>query len=502
MSDDDDQPQPVRNPFVRFKNHVNTRIGAGISVVTGGHPLRLRNETSTSSQSEDPRGFPYDSEHVDSSCANRNMHPFDHARRRRKVIDSLEYWDKWAQLDPYSPYNLRHLPQPIPNDLPRDVDAGHFGFQEAFEDLMAVSGTNKGQLMDLRGRADLKKSILNTFASGEPPLVWVRRLHGSNGRGLLPLPSTWENPPFSEEARERSQQVVEQEYRRPASMREWLDERQRTIESPEELERKYAKDIEALKDLTAKMMKDFGGKGLSWDEMMEDLDKDFVLNPAKMLLKAEQTLRNLERQIESYANELASGNDQTWAPDDAKPAPDDEQEQPSTEQDLFSMIRSAVAGADRSFNNFARSITEMTSPSADWQAGWGRKEEFPSTETVEYDPFGGKTVTTTSEHTDTFGNIHSKIEVMRLNADGEEVGRQTHYSVRSSRDYASQRSAAESNEAQSRLLEQQNKKKLRAAREEEHQAWSELTEELNEKTQDEKTESGNRNGKSSGWFWR
>lgn len=473
MPDDhDDQPHTSKNPFIRFKNHVNARIGTGISAFTG---VNTRCEdTATTPRSEDPYGRPF--------CANREMHPFDRPRRRREPTEGFQYWDKWAQLDPYSPYNLRHLPQPIPNDLPRDVDAGHFGYHEAFEDLMTVSGIDDGPLMDLRGRADLKKTILRTFASGEPSLVWVRRLHG---RGLLPPPFIWEHSTFLDEVRAYSEQAVEQEqdqgHHRPASMREWLDERRKTIEQTGDSERKHADDIETLQGLADKMLKEFGGKGMSWDDMMTRLDKDVTFNLAEMIRKADQAVRGLERGIERYSGELASRNIQTRTVSAAKPAPDDQHEQPDTEQDLFSIISSAFAEADRSFNSFAKSITGMASPPADWQAEPGRTEKLPGGETVEYDSFGGKTVTTTSEHTDTLGNIHSQTEVRRLNADGEEVGRQTHYSVYSSHSTDTSQPAS---------------------RQEDHSSWSEPSGESVEQHRRENVKSVNKNGNSSGWFWR
>lgn len=485
MSDDDEPRQPSRNPFIRFKDHVNANIGAGISLLTGSNIVR--GGAPASSQPEDPRDRTYSSEHVNPSSADRRMHPFDRIRRRREPTEGFRYWDEWTQLDPYSPYNLRHLPQPIPGDLPRDVDASHFGFHEAFEDLMAVSGFEEGRLMDLRARADLKKSILHTFASGEPPLVWVRRLHRG---GLLPPPFIWQNATPLGEIREPPEQA--------ASVREWIDERRKASGSLfEEAERRSAEDSRALEEFAAKMFSDLGGKGLSWDEMMEKLDKDFVINPAGMIRKAEQTFREIER----YAGELASGTARTQAPDEARPARDDEQDQPGTEQDLFSMVRSAVAEADRTFNSFAKSIAEIASPAADWQAGRARPENVPGSEIVEYDSYGGKKVTTTSEHTDALGNIHSRTEVRQLNADGEEVGRQTHYSVRSANDASSRQDTREFYRYQLKPLEQQEDRRgLAPAPEGEGRAWAENGEQSAEKPQDDKSEPGN--GKPSGWFWR
>lgn len=483
--DDDDQPQPSSNPFIIFKNHVNARIDAGVSAFAGANTHRDdTDDTATTPQSRYPHGRPciqsYDSE-VDSSCANRNMHPFGRPRRPNEPAEGFKYWDEWAQLDPYSPYNLRHLPQPIPNDLPRDVDAGHFGYHEAFEDLMAVSGTDKRPLMDLRNRADLKRNILKTFASGEPSLVWARRLHGS---GLLPPLSIWENAIFLDRTVAYSghdaEQEQEQTQHRPASTREWLDERRKMIEDAEDMDRNYAKRVETLERLAAMVRNEFDGKGMSWDDMMTRLDKDITFNVAEMIRKADNFVRGLERGPEKPSGEIASHDVQTWTPSGAKPASDEKHGQPDTEQDLFSMITSAVAAADRSFNSFAKSITETALPPADWQVERGGIEKLPGGETVEYDSFGGKTVTTTSEHTDMFGNVHSQTEVRRLNAEGEEVGRQTHYSVHSTHKTESQRATRQEGQ-------------------EDHVSWSEQSIEQRRR---ENAKSDTKNGNSSGWFWR
>ncbi|KAG9252787.1 uncharacterized protein F5Z01DRAFT_185514 [Emericellopsis atlantica] len=80
----------------------------------------------------------------------------------------------------YSPYALLHLPQPTPNDLPSGCDGNAFGFQDAFEDLLAVS--NGQPLPDINRRYQQKLALREMFPSGEPMGFWHSRLAAA---GLL-----------------------------------------------------------------------------------------------------------------------------------------------------------------------------------------------------------------------------------------------------------------------------------------------------------------------------
>ena len=80
----------------------------------------------------------------------------------------------------YSPLALRDIPQPKPNDAPSDLDTSIFTFEDAFEDLLAVS---QGQpLPDIRSRYEQRKLLRSLFPTGEPAYFWLRRLRS---QGLL-----------------------------------------------------------------------------------------------------------------------------------------------------------------------------------------------------------------------------------------------------------------------------------------------------------------------------
>lgn len=212
----DDKRPPSQNPFIRFKQHVDARIGTGISVITGG----ARTNTNTSgSQEAQAQAQPaqqqeqfYSSARVCPPTATTNTTTTTTMSQNPPsggesfpAYTSTSYWNDWAQLSPYSPYNLRHLRQPVPSDLPADMvnDAHLFGFEDAFEDLLASTRPVPGgaryplnsagypaaysslPLLDLRRHALYKRHVRSAFPAGEPPMLWVNRLKDS---GLLPLP--------------------------------------------------------------------------------------------------------------------------------------------------------------------------------------------------------------------------------------------------------------------------------------------------------------------------
>ncbi|GAO18206.1 uncharacterized protein UV8b_06301 [Ustilaginoidea virens] len=79
----------------------------------------------------------------------------------------------------YSPWALRHLPrQPVPNDLPAELGPSIFTFQDAFEDLLAV--TSGKELPDISSRYQQRKLLRDMFPSGEPMSFWLRRLQSQS----------------------------------------------------------------------------------------------------------------------------------------------------------------------------------------------------------------------------------------------------------------------------------------------------------------------------------
>lgn len=383
---DDNEPQGPSNPFIRFKNHVNARIGTGVSVFTG--------TTADTQPTTHGQQSPADNNnHGPDHTAALSPYPAKHLLGEPRTQSSdIHHWNDWCLVDPYSPHNLRHLPQPIPRDLPSDVEPSEIGFHEAFEDLMSASMPSGGHLMDLKDRAELKRSL-----SVEPtPSSWVKQLYGD---ALLPPPLLWERPGLA-----GGMQVP-----RPAQGEQ---PKPGLFDSPN------------AKAFLGVMR---GTDDESFSRMEEMLGRDV----AEMMLKtrkiAEETLKAVSG--EDF-EDRASGSSHTETHGDAKPAPGNQEDQPGTEEDLFQTIHSASSEVNKLFSNYPNTVAREASPPAE-QSTRGKS---PISETVEYDGSGGKTIRTTSEHTDIFGFVHSKSEVKRINARGETVDCDTRYSIRSSAD--------------------------------------------------------------------
>jgi hypothetical protein len=143
------------NPFLRFKNHVDANVVSGFNTMIGY-----------------PSNRPPPSPPDDTESSSTYQPDYRDALSLRSLFFSS-----------YSPASLRHLPQPIPNDLPSHVDGSIFTFEDAFEDLLAVS---QGQaLPDIQQKYQQRKLLQQMFPDGEPSWFWMRRLRAS---GLLYLP--------------------------------------------------------------------------------------------------------------------------------------------------------------------------------------------------------------------------------------------------------------------------------------------------------------------------
>lgn len=210
--DRDGEPADTsNNVFVRFKHHIDSNIASGFNTLLGvptaprqprtndTSPSTLRPNSpppSSSSSSSSP------SSHLPSTCS-----AMDVQEARRPA-----HWDVFSLVSSasYSPTALRHLPHPVPNDLPHELDSTIFTFEDAFEDLLAVS---QGQpLPDINARYEQRKLLQHMFPTGEPTWFWMRRLESqgliespSRGRFFRTLRPDWES--FHRELDQRAADV-------------------------------------------------------------------------------------------------------------------------------------------------------------------------------------------------------------------------------------------------------------------------------------------------------
>ncbi len=195
MPEDD----PSKNPFVRWKHHVDSSIGSTLngllglpSIVSKNFGLRRPDDADRCSCGRDsvPEGTAPDPN-----------------------LEQMVAFNDFLVTSPYSPLHLQHLSQPVPRDAPRGVDPNGFTFSDALEDLLAVSSGRP--LMDLASRYRLNKGIRQLDLESPEYMMWdwwYRRLQGGRKSYLLdayfPAGPSWrdeENKYSREESHENEQ---------------------------------------------------------------------------------------------------------------------------------------------------------------------------------------------------------------------------------------------------------------------------------------------------------
>ncbi|RSL97440.1 hypothetical protein CEP52_010885 [Fusarium oligoseptatum] len=237
-------------------------------------------------------------------------------------------------LSSYSPLALRDMPQPRPSDAPSNLDASIFTFEDAFEDLLAVS---QGQpLPDITTRYEQRKLLRSMFPSGEPAWFWMRRLRS---QGLLEDtgPSQW-----MKSANHNWEQFHRELDRRAANV---------------------------------------------WRAAMGEEEQQDRFHGHNPLLEDSEQHRQRRREPDNF-------------------------------DEFFNSVQSSFSEAQSTWDSFVKSITEGHPSSLDR----GQQSDKPADDE--------KRVVTKDEYVDRFGYLHSKTTVKTLDEEGNEIGSETHYTVR------------------------------------------------------------------------
>ncbi|KAI1267265.1 hypothetical protein F5Y18DRAFT_379699 [Xylariaceae sp. FL1019] len=159
------------NPFIRFKNHVHSKVRRGAETIFGAPsppPIALPSK---------PQGTP-------DSINNNQLQPSPSSstmasvRYSEEPPSSVEDVYEWAINSPYSPLNLQTLRQPTPRDAP-PVWEGHFTFRDAFEDLLVSAHGEPvpGMRSILLNKAQESKNVFGQITHVNDWVAWL----GSSG---------------------------------------------------------------------------------------------------------------------------------------------------------------------------------------------------------------------------------------------------------------------------------------------------------------------------------
>ncbi|KAL1872776.1 hypothetical protein VTK73DRAFT_1326 [Phialemonium thermophilum] len=406
--------EPLRNPFVRFKQHVDAHVTAGLQGLLGLPALVTQNPTTTrdfcprhdgSEHSPSQYGRSSDSYSTTSSStldydgwlseqreAAATEERLDRYYEGYGLPEHLKRWQLFVYQSPYSPLRLATLPrQPRPQGLPEGADPKMFSFVDAFEDLLAESAGRP--MMDLQTRYEMNKLLARMWPRGEHPLSWFSRLESQDltkvyfrynpghyftpdrmsGWGELPRPEVTYEPEKSRAGRE-------------------LD----------------VTPVERTQSVVDRGSADRPG-------LFGELDRVF-----KSLAKV------LEDEFSTFTSRKK--------PDEGTPDSDPRGREPGTEDDLYSLVQSAFHDAERSLSTFMKSFSQGRWGFETWNPEWTRlgseKIDQAPAETEVHEDEWGKTVKSKKEFVDAFGNLHVKTEICRTDVHGNEVSKETHYSVR------------------------------------------------------------------------
>ena len=168
------------NFFIRFKNHVDATFSSGVNAIMGSERASPSKQSSTSNSSKtDSKSYQF---------PQRNFSREDMDTMGEGLLNPEAIMSHVAMSD-YSPITLRILPQPVPNDIKPGMDRSVMGFEDAFEDLLAVSA---GQpLPDISTAYKQRQYLKDRFPAGEPLFLFLRRLRA---KGLLYTPSPEKYP--------------------------------------------------------------------------------------------------------------------------------------------------------------------------------------------------------------------------------------------------------------------------------------------------------------------
>lgn len=413
----EDNPPPSQNPFIRFKNHVDSRISNGISFITGNHPPATHQQQQPQQQEHNPAS------HYNMSFGGPPFGgggpPFGGGNLR------VSFWNEWTQLSPYSPYNLRHLRQPVPTDLPAGVDAKSFGFEDAFEDLLAVSAGRP--MMDLTRQARMKKDILDHLGFNEPPINWARRLAHD---GLLPQPLPPSRPPGFGPPRISVADSL-RKLSDPALFEEGLKELDRTlhkVRGPSHPESSWFRQWEIFK-------KEVGNDPPAFLNMLIDKSTENARKALERINQDSEKWLSRQRSRQEDVERIRRPLEQDpWGVEQHRQQGQQQQQPPSTEADLFDFIRSTVEQVDKSFHDFTKSFVESASKPVNEDAAAPAEAPLPfgnngngpptSTRTEETDESGCKTTRYEIQWVDRAGRLHQDVEIVRVDANGRLLGRE------------------------------------------------------------------------------
>ncbi|CAK7563785.1 MAG: hypothetical protein SEPTF4163_001662 [Sporothrix epigloea] len=476
MAEGNDEP---KNPFIRWKQHVDAHIGMTLHGLLGipnivSKNLNIHQESNSGAGLAPAGGVQPPSSTSNASApspsqANASSSSNSHSNYNSSFpsptsssdngdglgsIDAGQIlaWHKFVYYSPYSPLKLQQqqhlnmLQPPIPQDLPFGADPFAFNYADAFEDLLRCSSGRP--LLNLADRSYSNLCYQMRYGNAfEPPHTFFHRMHSQQ---LL-------DAYFPRAGVEDSSVEV-----KSGAVVTSNENNLRIVSDLAEQDRDLWREQRAEEDADKLFEDRHDDDRFTWDNRAvggHDCDRDRgeiswshkpkpglwgYNNSGNLFGELDRVFRVLGRIIDEDTGAAAERSKKDAS---STPSSKSDETEADAEDELYNAMRSAYSSAERSLGTLIKTFTSHFD-SPDRHANSSSSSSSPPTSSPSFfsssfsstsaeslprmpDSNQGETIETTEEHIDVSGNRHVKIVVQRLDANGNEVARETRYTIRS-----------------------------------------------------------------------
>ncbi|KAK3953622.1 hypothetical protein QBC32DRAFT_209657 [Pseudoneurospora amorphoporcata] len=478
MRDDNDPLNEFLKPFRTFKEHVNDNIGAGIHTILDSilyltpYQLSRRDAPSSPALGTDiTRGKNLsDIRLYENNKASEELerHLDELRNHGTNYFEAARAWRLFLLRSSYSPVRLSlELGwKPVPKGLTSEMDPALFGWEDAFEDLLAASSAKPMRSIEshwFTKQYPLYPKYLQQNKTVAPDML--RALDMDQRIRFRKLDEAW-FPLYSRLFVDAS----DRRYCSPRSMDEWIEWR-----------KEEAKKDDFHNNVLSQLVSNLGVDASRWtDNKNRNRDEAVLEMQGRIINDVSNSIGNVVDMSNGFFDNL------NWFVNQFDRALTEETEReslknkdlrktnnsndknkkqhPETEQDLSDVILSAFNESNRSLSTLFKSIASEVKETKRFFDDWIDSQDVlrdnnnsdslitksSSETTAVATRHDNSTVTTTTtnekngvtetikkeEYTDASGAVHVKQEIIRKDAEGNVISRSSSHSVSSKRSWS------------------------------------------------------------------
>ncbi|KAK3340296.1 hypothetical protein B0H65DRAFT_254367 [Neurospora tetraspora] len=468
MRDDNDPLNDFLKPFRKFKEHVDDNIGAGFHTILDTilyltpYQLSRRDAPSSPALGTDitrGKNLPDIRAYGNNKASDELERHFDELQNYgTNYFEAARAWRLFLLRSNYSPVRLSlELGwKPVPKGLTSEMDPSLFGWEDAFEDLLAESSAKPMRSIEshwFTKQYPLYPKYLEQSKTVTPDML--RALDLDQRIRFRKLDEAW-FPLYSRLFVDTS----DRRYCSPRSMDEWIEWR-----------KAEAKKDDFHSNILSQLVSSLGVDASRWaDNKNRNRDEAVLEMQGRIINDVSNTLGdvvdmsngffdNLTWFINKFDRALTEETERESNKDLQKTTKSNDKKHPDTEQDLTDVILSAFNESNRSLSTLFKSFADELKDTKRFFDDWIDSQDVvpnnsdtltKSPDTAAVATRDNSTVTTTTttekggvtetikkeEYTDASGAVHVKQEIIRKDAEGNVISRSSSHSVQSKRSWS------------------------------------------------------------------